>query len=392
MQPKNNPKESYRSSAAIFISAAVFISAAFVLPGISFAGSNGTIPCAIRWDAFDTGVTNSIDKSVERTLGPSQYWWRAPWYSIPLGPNSILIDGNSQAIMDQEITYAHNAGLTCWAFLWYSATDPMQNAWHLYESSSLNNEVNWVQMEQFGNLHGSADFASQTPTIISYMKQSNYQTVLSGRPLWFLYDDSYSTSLKNYWGNNPSNVAAAIATFRVQVEAAGLPNPYIVWMGWTTSNAAAIGTDAVSNYIPNFGVAAIANPWVNVNNTIEAYWSSLAASASSYGMQTIPITATGWDTRPRKQNIVNWGAIGGKPYAGLNVYNVLPTPAQLTSEFQDAVSYVSANPTLAASKVILIYAWDECDEGGNCLIPHYNPLNPGVPDLSILNAFQAVNW
>jgi hypothetical protein len=368
------------------------IASLFVFVPLAYA-SNGTIPCAIRWDAVDTGVGNSINRSITRTLSPARFWSRAPWYAVPKGPNSIKIDGDSQAIMDQEITYAHDAGLTCWAYLWYGESNVMQNAWHLQQTSSIKNEVNWVQMEQFGNLLGSSDFASQTPTIISYMQQSNYQTVLSGRPLWFLYaDGSYATQLSTYWGNNTANFATALATFRSAVQAAGLPNPYIVMVNGSATTAANLGADAVSNYIPNFGAPAIANPWSNVESAIEAYWTSLGNGANTRGIQTVPIAATGWDTRPRKQHIVNWAAIGGKPYAGLNVYNVLPTPAEFTTELQNVVSYVTSNPSVTDSKVILIYAWDECDEGGNCLIPHYNPSAPSVPDTSILDAFKAVIW
>jgi hypothetical protein len=208
-----------------------------------------------------------------------------------------------------------------------------------------------------------------------------------------LYDGgTYSTYLFDFWGNNSANVATAIANFRTSVEAAGLQNPYIVWVDGNATIAAAVGADAVSNYIPNFGAAAIANPWSNVASSISSYWTSLGNAASSTGIQTVPIAATGWDTRPRKQNIVSWEAAGAKPYASLDVYDVLPTPTQFAAELQNAVSYVTANPTLVPSKVILIYAWDECDEGGNCLIPHYNPANPGAPDTSILDAFSTVDW
>ena len=355
--------------------------------------SAATIPCAIRWDAFDTGTTNTIDKSVSRTLSPPQFWYRAPWYAVPEGPNSLLINGDSQSTMDQEITYAHKAGLTCWVYLWYGATDPMQNAWNLQQTSSIKNEVNWAQMESFENFYGASSVTAATPAIISYFQQSNYQTVLGGRPLWFLYDDgSYSTYVHDFWGGSSASVASAISTFRSSVEAAGLQDPYIVMVNGNAAIAAAVGADAVSNYIPNFGTAAIANPWFNVDSSIEAYWASLGSSAAANGIQTVPIAATGWDTRPRKENIVDWEAVGGKPYAGLDVYDVLPTPSQFTSELQDAVTYVDSNPTLVPSQVILIYAWDECDEGGNCLIPHYNPSSPSTPDISTLNAFSAVNW
>jgi hypothetical protein len=364
-----------------------------VLSAVPANPASRAIPCAIRWDAVDTGLGNPINSEITRTLSPAKFWSRAPWYAKPSDADGILIDGNSQAIMDQEITYARDAGLTCWVYLWYGAADPMQNAWRLHQSSSLKNDVNWAQMEQFGNLKGRRNFISQTPAIISYMKQSNYQTVLSGRPLWFLYADDYSyASHLADWGNDPANFASALATFRAAAEAAGLPNPYIVMVNGNAAVAASLGADAVSSYIPDFGPPAPAKPWAKVVASISSYWSKLGSGASAAGIHTVPIVATGWDTRPRKLHIVSWETSIRKPGEDPNVYDVLPTPSQFVAELQDAVKYVAAHPGVAASKVILIYAWDECDEGGNCLIPHYDPAKPSVPDTSILDAFRSVNW
>jgi len=375
---------------------AAIVCAQFFFASVALAG-NDTIPCAIRWDAFDTGLSNSINKDVTRTLSPAIYWSRAPWYSVPNGANSMIIDGDIQAIMDQEIRYAHDAGLTCWVYLWYGVNHPMQNAWRLHQASSIKNEVNWAQMLPFGAIHGPGGFSQLTPEIISYMRQQNYQRVVNDRPLWFLFDDGgYKTELPGYWGNNPAEFATALLRFRAAVQAAGLPNPYIVMLdGGADGNAAtaaSLGADAVSNYIPDFGAEARAKPWAKVAASISSYWKRLGSSASAHGIKVVPIAATGWDTRPRKQNVVSWEVATRPPNEDLSVYDVLPTPRELTVELQSSVSYVTNNPKIADSKVVLIYAWDECDEGGNCLIPHYNPAAPGVPDTRILNAFRDVHW
>jgi hypothetical protein len=75
----------------------------------------------------------------------------------------MIIDGDIQAIMDQEIRYAHDAGLTCWVYLWYGVNHPMQNAWRLHQASSIKNEVNWAQMLPFGAIHGPGGFSQLTP-------------------------------------------------------------------------------------------------------------------------------------------------------------------------------------------------------------------------------------
>jgi hypothetical protein len=357
------------------------------------AAGTRTIPCAIRWDAVDTGIGNPIDAEITRTLAPRKFWSRAPWYTKPDGAGGLVIDGDSQAIMDQEIAYARDAGLTCWVYLWYGADNPMQNAWHLHQSSAHKNDVNWAQMEQFGNLRGPDDFRAKTPATIGYMKQRNYQTVLAGRPLWFVYADfGYARQLADFWGRDPKNFAAELASFRKAIEAAGLPNPYVVMVNGDASAAASLGADAVSAYVPDFGPQAAAKPWPKTATAIASFWTKLGHAASVAGIQTVPVAATGWDTRPRIEHVVSWETAIRKPGADPNVYDVLPTAEQFAAELQDAVSYVVANPGVAASKVILIYAWDECDEGGNCLIPHYDPARPDAPDTAILDAFRSVKW
>jgi hypothetical protein len=69
---------------------------------------------AIRWDAWqDNG---SVRAAVEKALAPSQWHYRLPFFARITGLNSVQIDGNSQAIMDQEIDYAAKAGIDYWAF------------------------------------------------------------------------------------------------------------------------------------------------------------------------------------------------------------------------------------------------------------------------------------
>ena len=68
---------------------------------------------AIRWDAWQEN--GDIRATVERTLGPSHWHYRLPFFARITGSNSVAINGNSQAIMDQEINYAANAGIDYWA-------------------------------------------------------------------------------------------------------------------------------------------------------------------------------------------------------------------------------------------------------------------------------------
>jgi hypothetical protein len=351
-----------------------------------------TIPGAIRWSPW-YGSSNVT--SVQRTLGPAIWQTRMPFFGTSNSPYQVTINGNQQSTVDAEIGYANGAGLKYWAYLWYGALtgtlDPMMNAWSLHQTSSSKNNMNWSQMMQFDNITGSSWFSTNTATIAGWFLQSNYQTVSSGRPVWFIYmDGGYNTALTNNWGGSATNFASAITTFRAAVQTAGAGNPYIIIMsGTNAAQAASLGADATTAYIPDFGTGAQPQAWSVTDAAIEAYWASLsvAAAASSIGM--VPIAAEGWDTRCRKQNIVAWASPIGHNHFGQATYDTLPTASQLTSELQDAVTYVNANVATVPTTLILIYAWDECDEGGNCLMPQWTS---GGPNLTTTNAVGAVTW
>jgi len=353
-----------------------------------------TIPGAIRWDPW-YGSPNVV--SVQRTLGPQQWQTRMPFFGVVNSPYDVTINGNQQSTIDAEIEYAKGAGLKYWAYLWYSGTgsnplaapyDPMMNAWQLHQSSTYRNDMNWCIMFPFSGITGASWFTSYGSTLISFFQQSNYQTVLSGRPVFYIFIDSFN--LGTYWNNNIGNVYSAVAAFRAAVVAAGVPTPYIVFMYGTggAPYAPEIDADATSNYIGNLGTAGQPTTWATAEATLETYWSQLATAATSASIDMVPIAMEGFDTRARIQNIVQWES-SQIAHFGQSTYIVLPTASQLTTELQDCVTFVNANTSTNHSKLILIYAWSECDEGGNCLMPHYSPTGP---DLTTLNAVGAVSW
>ncbi len=53
-----------------------------------------------------------------------------------------------------------------------------------------------------------------------------------------------------------------------------------------------------------------------------------------------------------------------QPNAGIEKFYRAPSPAELTHHLEQAVKWVKTHPDSAPSKAILIYAWNENDEGG----------------------------
>jgi hypothetical protein len=149
---------------------------------------------------------------------------------------------------------------------------------------------------------------------------------------------------------------------------AGVGDPYIVIMAGRAQTSAAImravGADAISNYIPDMAPAPVgAVPWRVLDERTQAFWASLAAQ----GVDCIPCATTGWDTRARRAHPESWVHEPGTP--NLGDYFVLPTAAELKAHLRAAAAFVRGHAGACPSRALLVYSWDECDEGGNPLIP-----------------------
>src|SRR6202012_5417315 len=136
-----------------------------------------------------------------------------------------------------------------------------------------------------------------------------------------------------------------------------------------------VGADAISSYISGFRREPAAS-YNRLDEQTRAYWTSLAST----GAAMVPITMVGWDTRPRHETPGPWYRAATNP----DHYYVMATPAELAEHVRAAVRFIRANPRACPSKILLIYSWDECDEGG-CLMPTY-----GDPTGSRLQAIAPV--
>ena len=98
---------------------------------------------AIRWDAWH-GPASEVGLTVERTLAPAHWHYRLPFYAKVVGENAVEARGATQAIIDQEIDYAHGAGLDYWAFVVYPEEHALSLGLKLYLSSEKRDRVNGI--------------------------------------------------------------------------------------------------------------------------------------------------------------------------------------------------------------------------------------------------------
>ncbi len=285
---------------------------------------------AIRWDAW-TGAGNSVGKIVNTTLSPSVFHVRLPFFAKVNGVNSVAVNGNSQAIMDQEIQYAHSAGLDYWAFDYYPSNTGLAYARELYLKSALRRLIKFCLIL---NVNPNPDFATLTKT---YFKNPSYQKLLSGRPLLYLF------GIGNY-------SAADIANLRQLSIKNKAGNPYIVVLGQPV-DALAIGADAVSAYAA-FG--SNGEPFRQLMADEQAGWEGAKAS----GMQVIPWVSTGWDPRPRIVHVTPWITYP------TNGWVEKATPNEIATHLNQSFEWTAANPAVCQANAVLMYAWNENDEGG----------------------------
>lgn len=310
-------------------------SAIFICAG--FSSSAQTVG-AIRWDAW-TGSSNGVGKQVEISLSPNAYHYRVPFYGKEVAADSVTINACKQSIMDQEIKYAAAAGLDYWAFVWYAGSSGLDQSRKLYQSSIYKQSINYCLLIEAYNFNTNISIDS----MLSDFKSVTYQKVLGNRPLLYLL---------GYSGIQKKDVDS----LRARTVRAGLGTPYIVEMRvdgvYTTLTT--LGLDAFSMYASTWIGGGV--PYDSLAHTDIAQWNWIGINNA---LPTVPHITTGWDKRPRHDHPNQW-----EPDPGPNAWVQMPTNAQISSHIADAKTWIKANPVIAAANTIIVYAWNEFDEGG----------------------------
>ena len=142
---------------------------------ILHAADDMPIVGAIRWDGWygDGGVV----KEVEVSLGQPKYHFRLPWFAKLIGDDKVSINGDSQAIMEQEIAYAAKAGLNYWAFVDYMDEAPgMTIGLNRYRAAKDKNHIRYCLVEEGARLDKAGTKAWSK--LVEHFRHPDYQTVL----------------------------------------------------------------------------------------------------------------------------------------------------------------------------------------------------------------------
>ena len=146
--------------------------------------------------------------------------------------------------------------------------------------------------------------------------------------------------------------------FLVKARDNGL-NPYCVYMGWNPTRdfnrVKSEGFDAVSAYAMGSDQPAFE---ALVKDVESRYWQNAASSGVPY----VPLATTGWDKRPRQDNPVTWEV--GHGYHQQKAFPSRATSQEISAHLRNAMSFVRKHRDICKANAVIVYAWNEYDEGG----------------------------
>ena len=321
---------------------------------------------AIRWDAQYCDTPGQACFEEEKALGPRKWQFRAPLHSQVVGSDRIRFSP-SQETFDAEISAASAGGLKYWAYLMYGkngAIDlehPMMKGLKYHRSSATKDQMNYAMMVTVDTLGRNGSYSAAVNAVVDLMRDKNYQTVLDGRPVLYFY--YLERLMQSYWGGSLASLAEAVGFLRKAAQNTGLGNPYIIILKAPADEAEkvrfAIGADAISAYAITFR-SDINATYPQLAEYARAYWEGEAAATSAGVIPTIMI---GWDQRPRKEHPPAYNQ-NVRQTNDVAAYVTPPTPAEFADSCRLASHFIDTHPDVCASRLALIYAWNENSEGG----------------------------
>jgi hypothetical protein len=175
--------------------------------------------------------------------------------------------------------------------------------------------------------------------------------VAGGRPLLFFMPRAATAP-------TPADLAALrreIAAARAAAVAAGVGDPYIACLAARPAFAReavdTLGLDAASVYA-EAGTGGM--PFADLARAAEGRWDAFREA----GLRVIPWVSTGWDPRPRVEHPVSWTTVPPDAWAQPG------TPAEIAAHLGRALAWTARYPSAAEANAVLVYAWNEFDEGG----------------------------
>lgn len=336
---------------------------------------------AIRWDAWHAGAGPA--DAMRKSLAPKQYHYRLPFFARVISDSEIEIGGYTQEIVDREIAFAKAGGIDYWAFLLYGPDTPMSQGLSLYRSSEHKKDIRFCAIVQSGRFAPTGAGEDGYKGVIDLMAWPEYQTVADGRPLFYVFN--VTDERIEAWGGE-AGARKLFDDFRAKAQARGMKTPYIVVLDTKPAHghkiARTLGAEAISSYAVAGDHGKGGKPYAALAEVVGKFWDDCLAT----GSDVVPLAMAGWDRRPRIEHPVPWEKYQ-KPGEGIENFYHAPTPKELAGHIKDAMTVAEKNVGKCPAQAVLVYAWNEHDEGG-WLCPTLGP--DGSANTERLDAIAAM--
>lgn len=319
-------------------------------------------PESVEFPGFNTTrnrkVSQDPGKETRRSLAAEQWRYRWPFFTT-LAPDGSAKDFNENKpdVIEQEIEYAVHAGLGYWAFTAYPENCPLSYTLKTFLTCKNRDKLKFClflpMWPAYGRIPDDAAERAYWAHVLRLVREPNYLKVEGNRPVFylgFLNDQLVEKILSGPW----PKLCAELAKCDF-----GKP-----WVAVCHSPAKAakrycdmLQADALSQYgVPG---SVKAGAFSELASRAEKFWEDCAAMGTSVA----PICMAGWDRRPRVTNPVSWEDFHLKPDA-FEFYYKSGTPDEIAAHVGRGVSWFQKHPAKNGAELVLIYAWNEFDEGG----------------------------
>ncbi len=282
---------------------------------------------AIRWDAW-VGDANPVGLEVEKTLSNSKYYHRLPFYSKFNG-DKVKIRCIDEDTIKREVEYAYEYGIDYFAFCWYPHNSGLDIPRRIFLNIKQN-LLKWCLILGTNPFNKEdADWLIKEFASDSYLKIEN-------RPVIFLFDVNESLYKIVDYIRKKSNEYL----------------PYFVGLVWNVEQAKSMNLLFELDALSQYATPGKDNLCYNILSSLEEdKWKQYLDIN-----KVVPWVTTGRDKRPRFDNPVSWEICDNF----VREFIQFPTILELKHHFKNAIDFSRVNE----SDLILIYAWNEFDEGG----------------------------
>jgi len=369
-----------------------FIIFALATTAYGFAGQTLARPLvgAIRWDAWygplpDTAlppasvpypgfdparnrlVSQDPGNETCRSLAAEPWRYRWPFFT-ELGPDrqAQAFNENRTEVLEKEIDDAVSGGLDYWAFTAYPEPSPLSYTLKTFLACKNRDKIRFSlylpMWPAYGRIPDDDAERAYWAYAVRLIAQPNYLRVQGNRPVLFagFFNDALAEKI----------LGGPWAGFTNAIARCGLGKPYLVLCEGSPKSAKhycdLFGGDALSAYAVSLSQAKGA-PFTDLAAYAESFWEGCEAT----GTPVVPICMTGWDHRPRVLNPVSWESYHLKSGAE-QYYYARGTPDEIAAHIGRGVSWYQKRPGKNGTELVLIYAWNELDEGG-WLVPALPP-------------------